>query len=42
MSRFNWGRAIWSAVIGLVLGVFLAEHRIRELAPSKGKWRLRD
>jgi hypothetical protein len=37
MSRFNWGRAIGGAVIGLVLGTFLAEHRVRQLATEQGQ-----
>jgi hypothetical protein len=37
MSRFNWRRASWGAVIGFVLGLFLAEHRVRELAVEQGQ-----
>ena len=42
MSRYNWGRAIWGAVIGLVLECFWRSIEGGCLRPRKGKRRLRD
>ena len=35
--RLNWKRASWGALIGIVLGTFLVEHRVRELAAEQGQ-----
>ena len=37
MSEPNWGKAIFGASIGLVLGIFLGQHRVAELASEEGK-----
>lgn len=37
MSEQNWGKAIFGAVIGLALGVFVGEHRVAELAAENGE-----
>jgi hypothetical protein len=36
MSDRNWGRAIFGGVAGLVLGAFLGEHRVAEVASKEG------
>ena len=35
--RLNWKRASWGVLIGAVLGTFLAEHRVRQLAVEQGQ-----
>lgn len=37
MGERNWGKAIFGAVVGLVLGIFLGQHRVAELASEEGK-----
>lgn len=37
MSEHNWGRAIFGGIVGLVLGVFLGEHRAAEIAAEQGE-----
>jgi hypothetical protein len=32
MKERNWGRALWGALIGLVVGAFIGEQRAAELA----------
>ena len=36
MSQRNWGGALFGGVIGLILGIFLGEHRVTELAQESG------
>jgi len=36
MRERNWGNAIFGGVIGLILGAFLGEHRVAELASEEG------
>ena len=36
MSDRSWGRAIFGGIFGLVLGAFLGEHRVAELASEEG------
>jgi hypothetical protein len=37
IMKLNWKRASWGALIGVVLGMFLAEHRVRQVPPNKGR-----
>jgi hypothetical protein len=36
MSERNWGKAIFGAAIGMVLGVFLGIHRVTESVVEEG------
>jgi hypothetical protein len=37
MSERHWGKAILGGIVGLVLGVFLGEHRVAEIAAEEGQ-----
>ncbi|HVO79004.1 MAG TPA: hypothetical protein VMT39_03230 [Candidatus Bathyarchaeia archaeon] len=37
MGERNWGKAIFGGIVGLVLGVFLGEHRAAEVAREAGE-----
>lgn len=37
MSEGKYGKALFGAVIGLVLGTFLGQHRVVELAAEEGR-----
>ncbi len=37
MAEPKWGKALLGAAIGLVLGVFLGEHRAAEIASEEGQ-----
>lgn len=36
MAQSNWSKAISGGAVGLVLGIFLGEHRVAELASEEG------
>ena len=37
MSENKIGNALWGGLIGLILGVFLGEHRVAEIAKEHGE-----
>jgi len=37
MSERNWGRALWGGLVGLVLGMFLGEYRVAQIATEQGE-----
>lgn len=37
MEQRNWGGAILGGIIGLILGVFLGEHRVAQIAAEEGE-----
>ena len=36
MAESNWSKALFGGAVGLVLGIFLGEHRVAELASEEG------
>jgi uncharacterized membrane protein len=37
MAESKWGKGLFGGVIGLILGIFLGEHRITQLAQESGE-----
>jgi hypothetical protein len=37
MADSNWSKAFFGGAVGLVLGIFLGEHRVAELAAEEGQ-----
>ena len=37
MAKNKWSNALFGGVIGLILGIFLGEHRVAEIAQESGE-----